>query len=304
MAKFGLGKGLCALIPESDIEVHLQDLEGRERRSSVPEGLRSVPLGQAGTQPLQPRKTFDETALEELAASIRAARHHPAGDRGGLRGWDLPDRGRGEKVQGRRKGRTPGSTRGGPVLQPGEEARDLPDRERPARGPQPRGGGRGVQDPDGRGQARPRRKWPRRSGRAGLTVANALRLAEAPVRDARFPADRGLEPRACPGHPGRHLRRGPGSPVPPGGGRGPVRPGGGVPGRGFQPGRRPAPSKKPLKPRKTLDADLRDLEQKLIGYLGTKVILKGDAKKGSITIDYFSMDDLERVFDLMTGGKA
>ena len=72
----------------------------------------------------------------------------------------------------------------------------------------------------------------------------------------------------------------------------------------FNAGKRPAPVRKPEAPRKPLDPDLRDLEQKLIGYLGTKVQLKGDGKKGSITIEYFSLDDLERVFDLMTGGKA
>ncbi|HRZ90528.1 MAG TPA: ParB/RepB/Spo0J family partition protein, partial [Spirochaetia bacterium] len=69
-------------------------------------------------------------------------------------------------------------------------------------------------------------------------------------------------------------------------------------------GKRPAPARKPEAPRRPLDPDLRDLEQKLIGFLGTKVQVKGDARKGSITIEYFSLDDLERVFDLMTGGKA
>ncbi|HRZ90576.1 MAG TPA: ParB/RepB/Spo0J family partition protein, partial [Spirochaetia bacterium] len=73
MAKFGLGKGLGALIPESEVEVRLEALEGPEgeHRPPVPEGLRSVPLGRLVPNPLQPRKTFDEASLEELAASIR-----------------------------------------------------------------------------------------------------------------------------------------------------------------------------------------------------------------------------------------
>ncbi|HQO66710.1 MAG TPA: chromosome partitioning protein ParB, partial [Spirochaetales bacterium] len=36
--------------------------------------------------------------------------------------------------------------------------------------------------------------------------------------------------------------------------------------------------------------------------LGTKVAIRGDASRGSITIDYFSMDDLDRVFGIIAGG--
>jgi ParB family chromosome partitioning protein len=41
--------------------------------------------------------------------------------------------------------------------------------------------------------------------------------------------------------------------------------------------------------------DIRDLEQKLIEKLGTKVEVKGSASKGKIQISYFSADDLERI---------
>ena len=54
------------------------------------------------------------------------------------------------------------------------------------------------------------------------------------------------------------------------------------------------PKEEPLK-----DPDLQALEQQLIEKLGTKVYIKGDMKKGSIQIDYFSSDDLDRIFSLM-----
>jgi ParB family chromosome partitioning protein len=53
--------------------------------------------------------------------------------------------------------------------------------------------------------------------------------------------------------------------------------------------------------RKALDPDLAAIEQGLIGRLGTKVAIKGDASRGSITIEYFSMDDLDRVFGIIAG---
>jgi len=49
------------------------------------------------------------------------------------------------------------------------------------------------------------------------------------------------------------------------------------------------------------DPDLAAIEQGLIGHLGTKVAIKGSANRGSITIEYFSMDDLDRVFGLIAG---
>jgi ParB family chromosome partitioning protein len=47
--------------------------------------------------------------------------------------------------------------------------------------------------------------------------------------------------------------------------------------------------------------ELREMEQKLLDVLGTKVQIKGSEKRGSISIEYFSMDDLERLFDLLGG---
>jgi ParB family chromosome partitioning protein len=33
--------------------------------------------------------------------------------------------------------------------------------------------------------------------------------------------------------------------------------------------------------------------------MGTKVIIKGDIKKGTILIDYYSMEDLERLYEIL-----
>ena len=66
-----------------------------------------------------------------------------------------------------------------------------------------------------------------------------------------------------------------------------------------------AAERKPQKPAvsKVSDPDVAVLEQELIGRLGTKVSIKGSATKGSITIDYYSMDDLDRVYNLIVGEK-
>lgn len=55
MKKMGLGRGLDALLPEADWQ------------SSV----RDIPITEIDINPDQPRKAFDEDALNELAASIR-----------------------------------------------------------------------------------------------------------------------------------------------------------------------------------------------------------------------------------------
>ncbi len=53
---------------------------------------------------------------------------------------------------------------------------------------------------------------------------------------------------------------------------------------------------------KTLDPDILALEESLIEMFGTKVSIKGNDKKGTIEISYFSADDFSRVYDLITKG--
>ena len=43
------------------------------------------------------------------------------------------------------------------------------------------------------------------------------------------------------------------------------------------------------------------MEEKFIGRLGTKVVIEGDLNKGRIHIDYYSMEDLERLYEILGG---
>lgn len=60
-----------------------------------------------------------------------------------------------------------------------------------------------------------------------------------------------------------------------------------------------APSAKKNKP--ALSAELQGLQDTFRESLGTKVSLAGSATRGKITIEYFSREDLERVFEKVTG---
>jgi ParB family chromosome partitioning protein len=47
------------------------------------------------------------------------------------------------------------------------------------------------------------------------------------------------------------------------------------------------------------DPDLVAIEQKFIEVLGTKVSLKGDSTHGSLVVDYFSREDLDRLYNII-----
>ena len=49
------------------------------------------------------------------------------------------------------------------------------------------------------------------------------------------------------------------------------------------------------------DPEIANIQQKLINTLGTKVHIKGTTKKGKIEISYFSQDDLDRVYEILSG---
>lgn len=63
-------------------------------------------------------------------------------------------------------------------------------------------------------------------------------------------------------------------------------------------------SKKVSKPKKLVrpvDPQISALEEKLIKSLGTKVRIKAKGKKGKIEIEYYSLDELERLLDIFLG---
>jgi len=41
------------------------------------------------------------------------------------------------------------------------------------------------------------------------------------------------------------------------------------------------------------------MEEKFMLRMGTKVIIKGDNNKGTILIDYYSMEDLDRLYEVL-----
>ncbi|MDR2434376.1 MAG: ParB/RepB/Spo0J family partition protein [Treponema sp.] len=47
--------------------------------------------------------------------------------------------------------------------------------------------------------------------------------------------------------------------------------------------------------------ELGAMEEKFIGRLGTKVVIEGDLNKGRIHIEYYSMEDLERLYEIFGG---
>jgi ParB family chromosome partitioning protein len=48
-----------------------------------------------------------------------------------------------------------------------------------------------------------------------------------------------------------------------------------------------------------LDPQLADIQQRFIDRLGTKVTITGDLSKGSVQVEYYSMEDLDRLLNLM-----
>jgi len=61
---------------------------------------------------------------------------------------------------------------------------------------------------------------------------------------------------------------------------------------------------KPPRAQKSLeDPDLRAVEEELVRLFGTKVVITGNRNKGAIKIFFFSLDDLNRIYDKMKGAK-
>lgn len=60
---------------------------------------------------------------------------------------------------------------------------------------------------------------------------------------------------------------------------------------------KPPKEKEKIVPPKSVE--LQELEQKLMDLLGTKVNISGSDKKGKIEIHYFSLDDLNRIYDIV-----
>jgi ParB family chromosome partitioning protein len=60
-------------------------------------------------------------------------------------------------------------------------------------------------------------------------------------------------------------------------------------------------SKKTAKKGNQRPPEVDAMAEKFIGRLGTKVVIDGDLNSGRILIDYFSMEDLERLYEILGG---
>lgn len=60
---------------------------------------------------------------------------------------------------------------------------------------------------------------------------------------------------------------------------------------------------KPQPKRNALNSELKNAQQRLTEYFGTKVRFKGDEDKGKIVIEYYSKDDLMNIFDMLIAEK-
>lgn len=67
-------------------------------------------------------------------------------------------------------------------------------------------------------------------------------------------------------------------------------------------GGRASSAKKSRRAEPLRDPDMAALEQHLIEVLGTKVSIKGSMERGSVVVDYFSKDDLDRLYSIITRG--
>ena len=56
--------------------------------------------------------------------------------------------------------------------------------------------------------------------------------------------------------------------------------------------------------RTKIDPDLESLQEDLLQYLGAKVAISGTPKKGVIKISYFSLGELNRIYDLIKGVRS
>lgn len=56
--------------------------------------------------------------------------------------------------------------------------------------------------------------------------------------------------------------------------------------------------------RAKIDPDLESVQEDLLQFLGAKVAISGTPKKGVIKICYFSLGELNRIYDLIKGGRS
>ena len=305
--KHGLGRGLDALLADAE-EEHAEESawSGEQRADGTAGGaVVMVKPDLLKPNPRQPRKEFDEEALNDLAASIR--------ERGIIQPIiaEKADSGGYYIIAGERRAR---AARIAGLAEVPVIVREVPDKSRlvlalieniqrenlnPLEEAQAYAE---LMRLEGLSQE----EAAARVGKSRPAVANALRLLKLPedmrqslasggitagharaLLSVANPADRralferieseGLSVRECEALSAQLNSRGNVNP--------------------------PNGSKKKKKAAST-DPDIVAIEERLIEAFGTKVSVKGGAEKGVIEISYFSADDFNRVYELLTRGQG
>lgn len=302
MSKFGLGKGLGALIPE-----HQQYFDSSRNPADVGDNITIVPLSRLKPNPDQPRKTFPDGSIEELAESIR--KH------GLLQPIIAEPSGGGEYiiVAGERRFRA--ALKAGltdiPVIQRSVSAEKrlqlslIENIQREDLNPMEEARAyHSLMELTGYTQE----QVAEAVGKNRSTVANALRLLrlseamQAAVRDGTISAgharsllavsDEGAREAlfvriVAEGLSVRQAEQAVQELTAPGAGK--------HAGKGKKARKRDSAGE-------SLEPDLRALRELLIERFGTKVEIRGDMESGSITIEYYSSDDLQRIVDAVGAG--
>ncbi len=299
----GLGKGLGALIPT--------DSGGNDRVVETGTTLREVPVGAVRPNRFQPRQAFDEDALDALAASVaevgvlQPILVRPLADEDGGSVYEL--------IAGERRLRAakrvglavvPAIVRNVSDLASMEQAvvenlhrRDLNPLEEAAAYQQ-------LLDDFGLTHD----QLAKRVGRSRTTVTNLLRLFQLPPSVQKLVRTNALaegHARALLGVTDRAQLEALAVRVAADGlsvrsTEELVRTTLGAPPKPPRPAPEVEASKRP--PGRTKDAGILELEQLLGDLLSTRVVVDLGASKGRMVVEFADLDDLERVYRVMTGG--
>jgi ParB family chromosome partitioning protein len=322
MKKFGLGNGLDALLPLSNVENPPADTEG---------GVLMLSLDDIVANPNQPRKTFDDEELAELAETIKSH---------GVLQPIVVEQVEDEKymlVMGER--RTRAARLAGLLEIPAMVRRFTPEEsitvalieniQRATVNPIEEAlAYKHLMDMSGLSQD----AAASRVGKNRATFANAIRLLKLPpsMQDAlrkgditagharallsiekdseRYELFAKIKNEALTVREAERYATGGGLPPP----APVVVPAGMSTGTGTSTGMStgatahtavkdlpPTPTEAERQRSNSINAEMRAIEQRLIELMGTRVRIEGDFSKGTIKIEYYSKDDLERLYNLI-----
>ncbi len=297
MAKqFGLGRGLGALIPEPEVAAAVID-SPQPSGGAAAEGLKTLPLARLRPNPEQPRRTFSQESLAELASSLKT--------HGLIQPILVEEAADGAYliVAGERRFRAAGMAGLAEVpvivrsftpekrleialienvqredLNPVEEAEAY----------------KALMSMGGRSQE----EVADVVGKSRSAVANSIRLLKLPesvlaaLREGSLSAGhaKALLSVVDPGRRDILFARIVAEGIS-------VREAEAAAGELNSP--RPVAAKGAPRPERPKEPEIRQVEERLIEALGTKVSVKGDGKKGTIAIEYYSLEDLERILDVL-----